>query len=86
MSTDALPWAAFNSDQDEIPTREQLPKDNVLRYVYLARRRPCWLCSRSLATVTAGLYKGQYAGAVIESQGHEHIVHIACARSAHKDD
>lgn len=46
--------------------------------VYLTRRRPCWLCSRSLATVTTGQHKGQYSALQVTIDGHERDVHHQC--------
>lgn len=50
-----------------------------LTRVYLARRRPCWVCSRSLMRLARGEHKGLFVGMRVERMGLERIVHVECA-------
>lgn len=48
------------------------------RKVWLDRRRPCWVCSRSLGWVTTGPNRGKWAAVMIEVDGFERYVHEDC--------
>lgn len=47
--------------------------------IYLKRRRPCWLCSKSLHPATTGPNRGRYVGVRLAIDGEERIAHASCA-------
>lgn len=47
--------------------------------VYLERRRPCFLCSRSLQRIGWGPNRGRYAAKEVEIDGIKRYVHGRCA-------
>jgi hypothetical protein len=49
--------------------------------VYPSTRVPCWHCSKSLTRVTAGVHAGRYVAAVGVVDGHERVMHVACAEA-----
>lgn len=62
----------------ELEAEEERAKYERLPTVYLERRRPCFLCSRSLQRIGRGPNRGLYAAKEVEIDGIMRYVHGRC--------